>query len=241
MGTSTTFGAIIQAATERADMVNSTFLSAAEWKANANASLQELQEKLIEAYGSDYFVQTPYSFTTDGSADAFDLPSDFFKLLGVDLQLSPSSAQPGVGWITIWRFNFAERNQFSLPNVFTVWGRGNIRYRLRGSKIWLQPTPQGGQTLRLWYVPVFTPLVDDADTYDGMNGWEEFAINLTAKKALVKEESDTSGVDALLGAQEARLTSITENRDAGAPQTTVDVYSLNGWPYGTGGMGGGWY
>jgi hypothetical protein len=96
--------------------------------------------------------------------------------------------------------------------------------------------------LRLWYVPVFTPLVNDSDTFDGVNGWEEYAINLTAKKALVKEESDTSGVDSLLAQQNERLVSIAENRDAGEPQSVVDIYEANGlWPYNQwgGGFGGG--
>lgn len=229
MGTQTTFGAIISAAKQRADMVTSSFLTAAEWKANANASLQELQEKLIEAYGSDYFVQTPYSLTTDGTSEAYALPSDFFKLLGVDLQVDAGSGASG--YLTIWRFNFGARNEFSLPGFRTPFARF-VRYRLRGNYIWFSPLPSASQVLRLWYVPVFTPLTDDADTFDGVNGWEEYAINLTAKKALVKEESDTSGVDSLLAQQNERLVSIAENRDVGAPETTTDVYTQNGlWPW----------
>ncbi len=239
----TTFGAIITQAKQRADLVNSEFISDSEWQAMANASLAQLYEKLIEAYGSDYFVQTPYSFTTDGTNDAYALPSDFFKLLGVDLQLSPSATSTALGWVTLWRFNFGDRNRFTLPNLISVWGWTNLSYRLRGGYIWLQPLPAGNQTLRLWYAPSFTPLDDDADTFDGINGWEEWAVNDIAMKALVKEESDISGVAALQQVQNERLASIIENRDAGAPATQLDVYSSSiGWPFGGswGGTSGGW-
>src|SRR4051812_35733925 len=150
----TSFGAIITAAQERADMVNSSFITDAEWRAMANASLQVLWDKLIEAYGNDYEVQSAFAITTDGTNDHYALPTDFYKLLGVDLQLTGSSTT-AAGWVTIWRFNFAQRNQWTLPNVTTLWGRSNMRYRLSGGYIWFAPLPAGGQSLRLWYAPRF--------------------------------------------------------------------------------------
>lgn len=236
----TTFGAIITAAKQRADLVNSNFISASEWQNMANASLQNLWDKLVETYGSDYEVQNTFAITTDGTNDAYALPTDFYKLLGVDLQLSGSVSQV-YGWVTIWRFNFSQRNQWTLPNVTTLWGRTNLRYRLRGGNIWFAPLPAGGQSLRLWYAPRFTPLVNDSDSFDGVNGWEEWAINDIAMKALTKEESDLSGVMALQQVQNDRLASIMENRDAGAAATMVDVYAVNsGFPLGEGG-GGDWF
>lgn len=240
MASLVTFGDIITQAQQRSDRVNSNFITASEWKSYTNSSLKNLYDKLIEAYGADYFVQTAYSFTTDGTNDAYDLPDDFYKLLGVDLQLSPSAASSSIGWITIWRFNFAARNQWTLPNIFTLWGRTNLVYRLRAGKIWLQPLPAGGQTLRLWYAPAFQNLVNDSDTFDGVNGWEEWVINHVAKKALTKDESDTSSVDSLLAIEQDRLTSVIENRDIGAPATTVDVYAAtSGGPWYGNGFGGG--
>lgn len=238
----TTFGAIKEKAIQRADMVNSNFISTSEWDAMTNASLQQLHEKLIEAYGSDYYVQLSADITTDGQEDAYDLPEDFFKLLGVDLQIFPSSGAPNIGWVTIWRFNFAQRNQWTLPNLLTAWGRTNLKYRIRGSEIWFQPLPAGGQTLRLWYAPAFTPCTDDADEVNAINGWEEWAVNDIAMKALTKEESDLSGVMALQQVQNDRLASIIENRDAAAPATVVDVYRVNGgWgPWDGEGWGGDW-
>lgn len=231
----TTLGALRLAAQQRADMENSAFLSTAEWNSNINASCAQLWEKLIEAYGSDYEVASAYSITTDGTNDHYALPADFFKLLGVDLSLAnPASNQ---GWVTVWRFNFASRNQFTLPNIQTLWGRTNLKYRLSGGNIWFIPLPASAQTLRLWYAPRFTPLVLDTDTFDGINGWEEWVINDCAIKARMKEQTPTEQLDAALAKQEERLIHVMENRDAGCPATTVDVYRVNG---GWGGSSNGW-
>lgn len=233
MGTETTFGAIITAAQQRADRVDSAFISPSEWKAMANASLQQLYEKLIEAYGSDYFCQASSPvITTTGQTDTYALPADFFKLLGVDLQRYPGQVSNPSSWVTIWQFNFAQRNNYSLPGLRGSWA-GTMRYRLRGDNIVFQPCPAASQTLRLWYAPVFTPLVDDDDAFDGVNGWEEWVVNDVALKALVKDESDLSGVGALQQVQNDRLQTIIDSRDVGAAQTTTDVnpggFGLGAW------------
>lgn len=234
----TTAGAIILAAQQRADMENSSFIGDDEWLAMCNASCTNLWDRLIETYGSDYEVADSYTLTTDGTSDSYTLPTDFYKLLGVDLQLGANSSSSD-GWVTIWRFNFAERNQYTLPNIFSLWGRTNLKYRLRGNKIWFIPLPAGGQYLRLWYAPRFTPFTATSDTIDFL-GWQEWAINDMAMKALVKEESPIDGVMALQAVQEDRLRTIMENRDAGAPASVVDVYRVNGMDGAGGGYGSDW-
>lgn len=230
----TTAGAIVTAAKQRADMENSAFISDAEWLSLVNASCAHLYEKIVEAYGNDYELATAYSLTTDGVSDRFALPADFFKLLGVDLSLS-NPAATSAGWVTVWRFNFAARNQFTLPNIQTLWGRTNLKYRLAGGNIWFIPLPAGGQTLRLWYAPRFTPFTAASDSFDFF-AWEEWAVNDAAMKARAKEQTPIDDLLRLQAAQEERLTHAMENRDAGAPATTVDVYRANGG----GGYGGGW-
>lgn len=228
------------AAQQRADMVGSAFITDAEWTAMVNASCQQLWEKLVEAYGSDYEVQLPFTITTDGINDHFALPTDFFKLLGVDLQLSPgASSSSNQGWVSVWRFNFADRNKYTLPNLQTFYGRTNLKYRLSGGNIFFIPLPSANQALRLWYAPMMTPMVNPTDTFDDVNGWSEWAINDAAMKAKIKEESAVDDLQRLQAVQEERLNHVIENRDAGSPATTVDVWNANGGS-GTDGFGRDW-
>ncbi len=74
------------ASRQRADMVNSTFISDPELNSYINASYYELYDLLVQKYGNDYFMKE-YSFQLQGNISQYPLPADFFKLLGVDLLL----------------------------------------------------------------------------------------------------------------------------------------------------------
>lgn len=152
---------------ERGDFLNSSFLSTSEWNRNIMGSYKELYDLLIAAYGSDYYVNTPVYFNVNGSDQLYPLPDGstsfynsltnasyvppaFYKLLGVDLQLSPGN--PG-SYVTIRQFNFADRNRYAVPNFQSFYGVTNLRYRLNGNNLWLTPIPTGGQVIQIWYIP----------------------------------------------------------------------------------------
>lgn len=195
-----TLAQLRQRAQEESDNVNGDFISTSEWLSYINASYQELYGLIVTAYGEDYFVATPSTFVTDGINNLFSLPADFFKLLGVDLQVQASSL-----WVTLKPFAFAERNRFGLVN---------------------SPVPMAGQTVRLWYVPTLTLLAVDGDsTVKTVNGWEEYIIVDAAMKALAKEESDVSVLMARKAQLVARIDAEAANRDAGSPAHIVDFYA----------------
>ena len=140
---------------QRADMVNSTFISDAELNSYINASYYELYDLLVQKYGNDYYVKE-YSFNLVGNQSRYDLPDDFYKLLGVDLEISSGPD----GYVSLRPFTLAERNRYSTANVQTWIGVTNLRYRISGNKLWFTPSPQTGQTIRIWYVPRLSQLVD---------------------------------------------------------------------------------
>jgi hypothetical protein len=219
-------------------MTNSSFISTAEWNSYINASLQELWGLIVQKFGDDYYMATPYSFTTDGINELFALPADFFKVIAVDLQLNGSGSNT---YVTLRPFTVMERNRWALPYAVT-WALPfgtNLRYRINGSNIWLSPLPMAGLVLRLRYAPRFTSLVNDADTFDGVNGWEELAIADVCIKAMSKEESDISGFMAQKAALIERLEAEAENRDAANPATVADTSYAYGWGSGMP-DGGGW-
>lgn len=217
----------------RIDRVNSTFFTDAELNTYISGSYKELYDLLAQKFGDDYYVATPYEFTTDGTNDTYDLPATFYKLIGCDASYNGGGAN---GWITLKQFMFQERNTYTLPNYQGFYGITNLRYRLRGDKIWFTPLPIGGQLLRIFYIPRPTELTDDADTVDGVSGWEEYILCDAAIKCMVKEESDPSAFAAQKSAMLVRIESAAENRNAGQPQTVSDIHQ-GFWPYGSWGPG----
>ena len=242
------------AAMQRADRVNSQFVTNAEWRGYINQSLFELYDLLVTVY-EDYFLAEPIKVTSDGVTYSYALPNGsntfqnattnvtftpkpFYKLMGVDLALNNASN----AYVTVNKFNFVDRNRFVYPNTAsTIYGVFNLQYRVLGNNIQFIPTPSSGQALRLWYIPRLTELLQDTDTTTlGVSGWVEYAIVRAAKFALDKEESDTSKLDAELLFLKNRIEETAANRDAGMPDKISDTRQgdwTNGWR-GNGSQGG---
>jgi hypothetical protein len=201
----TTLAQLRTRAQSESDNINSTFVANSEWLDFINQSLFETYGLFAQAYGNDYFFQSPsggYTFTTDGINNFFNLPADFWKLLGIDVQVASPSQ-----WVTLKKFPISDRNRLSVFNG---------------------PTPQAGQTLRVFYIPQLTPLAADSDTIPtalSQNGGDELIVIDAAMKALAKEESDVSVLMARKAAIIQRLESEAENRDASQPSTMVDVFN----------------
>lgn len=245
MATTMTLAQVRLASQQRSDMVNSDFISTAEWNSYINQSYFELYDLLVQKYGDDYFVAEPVEIPMDGSSYLYPLPDGtlysgapaFYKLLGVDLQLV-NNGSPGT-FVTVKPFSFQDRNRYAVPNFQSFYGVTNLRYRLQGNNLWLTPTPASGQTIQLWYVPRLTQLVDDDDTVDGISGWTEYIIIDAAIKAMQKEESDVSVLFAQKQAMIQRIEAAAENRDAGNPACVTDSRSSDtGWGS-NGGFGSG--
>lgn len=219
MATTMTLSELETAVRERADMVNSTFVSQHELQGYINQSAFELYDLLIQKYGDNYYVADPFQFVTQFNQAFYNLPADFYKLLGVDLQISPSEP---ASWVTLKPFNFIERNRYAVPNFQSFYGVTNLRYRLQADKLWLNPVPQANQYIQIWYVPRMQTLSNPSDTLQGVSGWTEYVIIDAAIKCLQKEESDVSVLMAQKQAMIQRIESAAENRDAGSPATVAD-------------------
>jgi hypothetical protein len=231
MSTTMTLLQLRTALRQRTDTENSTFFSDAELNSYLNQSYFELYDILVQKFGDNYYVQTPYTITTDGTNDQYSLPSDFYKLLGVDLALSNSLDS----FVTIQPFNFSDRNKYAVPNFQSFYGVTNLRYRLNGSQIWFTPIPASGQTVKVWYVPKMTTLTSDTDTVDGVSGWTEYIIVDAAIKVMQKQQDDPSVFLNQKAGLLQRIESAAENRDAGSPATVADTqYSDFWWPSGSG-------
>jgi hypothetical protein len=236
MSTTMTLSEIRNAVRDRADMKNQSgdysnaFITDPVLNGFINQSYFELYDILVGAYGENYSVASPYYVTTDGVNQFFALPSDFYKMLGVDVQVSSSVSNNA--WWTLKEFTFAERNKYAVPNTQLYFGITNLRYRIQGDQLWLNPLPQINQTIRLFYVPRMVTLSADTDTVQGVSGWTEYIIVDAAIKCLQKEESDVSVFLAQKQALLQRIEAMAHNRDAGMPSTVADAQSSNSfYPY----------
>lgn len=201
---------------QRADMVNSTFVSDAEVNQYINNSVAELYDILIQKFGNEYNI-TSSNITTVAGTDTYNLPSDFYKLVGVDLLVS------GTDYVSLLPFMFIERNRWNGTTARTAFGVSGLRYHLIGSTVRFVPMPDAAQTIKLWYIPYISELGNDAATLDGVNGYEEYVIIDAAIKCLQKEESDVTVLALQKQAMLQRIESAAENRDAGMGDRVSDV------------------
>lgn len=238
----------------RADRLNSNFVSLPELNSYINQSLTELYDLLITVY-EDYFkapnaifysqgankqlYPMPDGVTTFYQADGTTpfVPKPIYKLLGIDMGLNVSNN----GWVTVNKYNFADRNRFFYPNSSsTIYGVFNCEYRWMGNNLELIPVPSANQPFRIQYIPRLPVLLAPTDTTTtSISGWLEYVITDVAMKILQKEESDVS----ILGAQKLflknRIEESASNKD-NRPDTISNTSNHfgNGTGYG-GGMQGG--
>ena len=220
-----TLAELKQAARERADMVDSQFVTDSELVFYINSSIAELHDIMIQSYGHDYYIEES-TFTTVGQQEDYDITTivpngDFYKLRGIDAQLN------GDDWFTLKPFNFNERNRFQHFGVWDYLGITNVRYRIIGDRIRFSPVPDRDIQIRLWYIPLATKLVNDTDSLDDLNQFAEYVIVDAAIKMLNKEESDVSVLMSQKQDLKRRIEEVANNRDAGDPESIQDIYIEN--------------
>lgn len=244
-------------AQQRADRVNSNFVTLPEWNFFINQSMYELYDLLVDTY-EDYFEAPEITFLANGNDYLYPLPDGlltftnsvtnqtivappFYRLLGLDLGINNSSN----AYVTLNRYNLGDRNRFVYPNTAsTIYGVFNLQYRIIGNNIRFILTPTSSQIIRLLYVPRLPELLQDTDlTTIGYSGWLQYVIIRAAKYALDKEESDTSSLDAELMMLKQRIEASAVNRDISQPDRITDVRQNGGgwgfnWPFD--GFKGGW-
>src|SRR6185369_115459 len=211
-------------ARQRADMVNSSFITDAELNSYINSSYAELYDLLTSCF-EDYYVTSGNISLVQGQ-DTYTLPADFYKLLGVDLVVDSQGNA-----VTLHAFQFSERNAYVFTPTWNVVGLNYLRYHLIGDSIKFVPAPTQTHTIKLYYVKAPVVLAADGDLIDGVSGWEEYVICDAAIKMLQKEESDVSVVMAQKNGLIKRINEMSANRDAGTPMRVSDTTKRLPWEF----------
>lgn len=200
-----------------ADETNA-FITAVELNRLINQQLADLYDLLLSARGHDYYA-TDGTIAVVAGTRAYDLPDDFYQLLAINLEwaadehepLDPLNHQQD-----IWRYNNRDD-----------WQRWTQKaYRLRGEQLDLYPMPRSAVTARVYYVPVCPELADDADTFDGVNGWEKLVALGAAREMLDIEEAGSGArLDERYNEQRDRIQAMADDRDAANEIEIRDAYA----------------
>lgn len=189
---------------QRTSYENSQFLTDPELTGWINDSGAELYDLLVASFEGYNVSNQDFAIST---GNTFSVPATFYKLQGVDLIVSlPDQFQ------TLRRVSFAERNTAR---------RG---YDLRGPTVFILPyTWAAGNTYRLLYTPTYVQLVADSDTFDSIDGWEEYVIADVCIKVCAKSGEDASVFMAQKAGMTQRIELMSKNRDEGEPAHTTDI------------------
>lgn len=215
----TTLQDIIDDCRRRIDMKVNQFWTDADFTAEINKSLSQLDMILISKF-NDYKLT---SVITSVTGNTITLPDDFLKLRGVDVVTDINSSD---GYITVEPFSFKRRN--SRPFASAIGVLYEMQYRLQGNTIVILPASVASQyQYRIWYTPDFIPLENPTDTlepYMDSQSWFEYAVLDTCAKCQAAQ--DLNAQTFLMQKEELKQMIISlsaPNRDAGEPAFIVNT------------------
>jgi hypothetical protein len=221
---STTLTELRDRARQRADMVNSAFVTDTELTTYINQGFFELYDLVVASF-EDYFT-TSTTFTIS-SGNTTNLPAGFYKLRGVDFQ---ADATTGV-YVPLRMYNFLNRNTRNTAPYYMTGGAAR-EYRIMGDQLLFIPADGATGNYRLWYVPTASELANGTDTIPtslSKFGWDEYIVLYAAERMLAKEESDTSDIIRQRGEIAARIEKMAANRDIEQVEHVTDTQ--NGFPW----------
>src|SRR5690349_18494308 len=150
---------------QRGDWENSPVFTDAVLTSFVNSAIAELYDEVIKTWDDQYTVEQTLA-TVAGTATITPGVS-IYKLRGLDYQRSTGDYVPLV------EITLAERNKWGQrgePQAFRQQGGGT------SGQIVIYPTPAAVYSLRCYYIPPFTPLVADGDSFEFLNGYEELVL-----------------------------------------------------------------
>lgn len=204
---------------ETLDQANA-FATDAEIESRLNRNLRRVYNALVKARGANYFrTQMSPAITTSSGTSAYALPAAFLQLLEVSLDRGSDILEP------IYEYTRAERHSYE--ELDTGYG-GSFRYQLQAGNLNFVPMPRGTHTIQVWYVPAFTSITG-AQTFDGVSGFEEWAVWLTVADLKHKDQDDPSYALGQAAWWESEVQSMARQRDAAFPARVQRTRRLRRW------------
>lgn len=196
MARSVTLQSIADRARLYSDQRYSSFISDTDMLLLINDRYTELYDLLVDSFENYYSEYANLSIAP--GTPTYDLPADFYKLLGVDYQVGNGA------YITLRPYEEQERN-LDVTTAFSL--------------------PSG--TVRINYIPAPTTYTALTDTFDGVAGWDRLISLGVAIDILDAEESDSSALNKKFSQTYDRVVTMAQNRDTSSPSRISDVYQTN--------------
>jgi hypothetical protein len=184
MAAPVTLEAMIQSVRRRANIESQLgFITDAEITELLNYGCSAVYDLLVEAKGQEFY-KAQYTFSTTSNNQTYPLPPDMFQLMTVDLNLGNNIV------LTCRPFMPSERNRF---RWYWGWSYSQpVWYRIQGPSIVFIPAPSAVYSVTLGYYPTYQQLSDPSDSFDGINGWEEYGIWSAVADCKAKGDEDPS-------------------------------------------------
>lgn len=139
-------------------------------------------------------------FATSASVSSpWTLPSDCYRVLGVDLPNFWGPSQP----YTATRFSFRERNRRA--GMAYAAGYDAPTWRVQNGVIAWEPSSAAPTSaVTIWYVPAPAALASGG-SFDAVNGWDEYVVAWCVVRVKEKVEEDSKPALLRLAQAEARV------------------------------------
>lgn len=207
-------------ARQYADVENSAFVSDDEVTRLVNQGLAELWHVLVQSDIDRYLANT--EITTVAGTYEYTLPTDFAAARTLE-KLEGSGSERAY---RLEPYNISEGHSGERYSASTSGGlRWTILYQgTDGSAARLRfNADPGGGFCRLWYIQAPEELALDADEWDGVAGWEEWAVLWAAEQILAKEESDPSALIRRRAELTQRIQTVAGSRVMGSAPSPARV------------------
>lgn len=221
-----TIQTITDSAIDLADMRYSQFIdqsgaAGTELIRYVNMAYKDLYQQIV--LSKEFYFTTNTTINIVGGTSSYPLPTDFYKLDGVDLALDNSGR-----YLTLRPFQFLERNKFRSSLNFATAPFGQVyRYIIVGNTIQFLPLPSSTATIQLWYTPEPVTITALTDIISIPIGGDEYMSLYIAAAMIAKEESDTTALNSKRLEIIDQLKNSLKDRDQGSAAFVVDESTVN--------------
>lgn len=195
------------------DVSGSTVLSGPELDQFINDAYRVLWAMVV-AVNKDFRI-TPLPFTLAAGVQSVAFPADFMEVRFVRLN-------PGTD-------NQIYLTKFGAKSGSQQWERS---YRPAGSTLVIEPLQRAAGAYSLDYIPQPPVLAAPTDSLDAeLDQFADFIVYHAATTALVREETDTTQLQSLLGAVAGRVSRWASDQRSADPDRIEDVRRRSPWTW----------